>query len=296
MDYSPRFAPTMDWGDIARTVAAAAGRRLREVRSIAGGDVAVAAKVSTDGAPIFVKSRAGASGRDFEVEAAGLRWLAEPGVLRIPEVVAVGDDAQPFLALEWIERGAAAPDHDERLGRGLAALHRFGAPRFGLDHDNLIGPLPQQNDPGDDWPTFYGQRRLLALGQRAHRAGSLDASGLRQLEALARVLPARCGPAEPPARLHGDLWGGNAMVDDAGAPVLIDPAVYGGHREVDLAMMRLFGGFGHRVFAAYDEAYPLAPGAEDRVGLYQVYPLLVHVALFGGGYVGQLRSTVARYL
>ncbi len=287
----------MDWTDIARTVAEATGSDLRGVRSIAGGDVAVAAKVTTDAGPIFVKSRVGARARDFEVEAAGLHWLAEPDVLRIPEVIAVGDDDHPFLALEWIERGEAAADHDERLGRGLAALHRFGAPHFGLDHDNLIGPLPQDNGGGDvDWPTFYGERRLLALGRRTHERGALDAAGLRQLEALVRVLPQRCGPAEPPARLHGDLWGGNAMVDAHGAPVLIDPAVYGGHREIDLAMMRLFGGFGPRVFAAYDEAYPRAPGADGRVGLYQVYPLLVHVALFGGGYVGQLRSTVARYL
>lgn len=286
----------MDFDDIGRTVAAAAGQRFVDVRSIAGGDVALAARVTTDAGRIFVKSRPGAAGRDFEVEAAGLRWLAEPDVLRIPKVVAVGDHDQPFLALEWIEHGAPAADHDERLGRGLAALHRFGAPRFGLGHDNLIGPLPQQNEACEDWPTFYGERRLLALGRRAHDDGSLDAAGLRQLEALARVLPERCGPAEPPARLHGDLWGGNAMVDESGAPVLIDPAVYGGHREIDLAMMRLFGGFGRRVFAAYEEAHPLAPGHETRVGLYQAYPLLVHVALFGGGYVGQLRATVARYL
>jgi fructosamine-3-kinase len=115
-------------------------------------------------------------------------------------------------------------------------------------------------------------------------------------ERLFAALPDLAGPDEPPARLHGDLWGGNLLVDDAGAPCLIDPAVYGGHREIDLAMMRLFGGFGPRVFAAYDEAWPLAPGHEERVGLYQLYPLMVHVNLFGGGYVGSVESSLDRLM
>jgi fructosamine-3-kinase len=118
-------------------------------------------------------------------------------------------------------------------------------------------------------------------------------SGFEQL--FARV-PALVGPPEPPARLHGDLWGGNLMHDAGGAPCLVDPAVYAGHREIDLAMMRLFGGFGARVFAAYEEAYPLAPGSLDRVPLYQLYPLMVHVNLFGGGYAGQVERILARYV
>jgi fructosamine-3-kinase len=111
---------------------------------------------------------------------------------------------------------------------------------------------------------------------------------------LFAALGERVGPAEPPARLHGDLWGGNLLCDDAGAPCLCDPAVYGGHREIDLAMMRLFGGFGARTFAAYDEAWPLAPGHAARVPLYQLYPLMVHVNLFGGGYIGQVEATLDR--
>jgi fructosamine-3-kinase len=270
-------------------IEAATGSRIADTRGLRGGDVADARGIDLqDGRRLFVKTRSGADIRAFEVEAAGLRWLAEAGALRIPEVIAVGGPPA-FLAIERIEPGPPAPDHDERLGRGLAALHRFGAPSLGLHHDNLIGTQPQPNAPLPDWPTFYGERRLLAMARRA----GVDASLMRRLERLAARLPALCGPPEPPARLHGDLWAGNAIVDERGAPVLVDPAVYGGHREVDLAMMRLFGGFSRRTFDAYAEAWPLAPGWADRVPLHQLYPLLVHVAMFGGGYVGQLERALA---
>jgi fructosamine-3-kinase len=270
-------------------IEAATGSRVTATRSLRGGDVAAALGVDLhDGRRLFVKTRAGADVHAFEVEASGLRWLAEAGALRIPEVIAVGGPPA-FLAIERIEVGTPARDHDARLGRGLAALHRFGAPAFGLDHDNLIGTLPQENRVAPDWPTFYGEARLLAMARRA----GLHASLLRRLERVVQRLPELCGPAEPPSRLHGDLWAGNAIVDDQGAPVLVDPAVYGGHREVDLAMMRLFGGFSRRTFDAYAEAWPLAPGWEARVPLYQLYPLLVHVGMFGGGYVAQLERALS---
>ena len=274
---------------LAAAIEAATGARIVDRQALRGGDVAQAVGVDLDdGRRLFVKTRRGADVRAFEVEAAGLSWLAEAGALRIPAVVAVGGPPA-FLAIERIELGAPARDHDERLGRGLAALHRFGAPAFGLDHDNLIGTQPQVNDARPDWPTFYGEARLLAMARRA----GVDAGLMRRIERLALRLPALCGPPEPPSRLHGDLWAGNAIVDAGGGPVLVDPAVYGGHREVDLAMMRLFGGFSRRTFDAYDEAWPLAPGGEDRVPLYQLYPLLVHVAMFGGGYLGQLSRALS---
>ncbi len=134
------------------------------------------------------------------------------------------------------------------------------------------------------------------MARRAVDAGSLPASFLDRLERLAERLPALCGPPEPPARLHGDLWSGNAIIDARGGPAVVDPAVYGGHREMDLAMMRLFGGFGPRVFAAYEEAHPPAPGHQDRVALFQLYPVLVHVCLFGGGYARQAETILAGYL
>ena len=185
---------------------------------------------------------------------------------------------------------------DEALGRGLGALHRAEPPGFGLPYRNLIARLWQDNRPCATWPDFYWARRLEPMLRRAEEAGLADAALRRDFERLAARLPERCGPAEPPARLHGDLWSGNLLVDEAGAPVLVDPAVYGGHREIDLAMMRLFGGFGPRVFEAYAEAWPLAPGWEDRIPLYQLYPLLVHVSLFGGSYLGSVRQALRRVL
>ena len=249
-----------------------------------------------DGRELFVKHRPGAIPGMYSAEAAGLAWLAEAGALRTPDVVAVGDERPPrFLALELIPRGRPAPGHDEDLGRGLEALHRAGAPAFGLGDDNFIGSLPQPNGAAGSWPEFYGGRRLGPMARAAADAGSLGAGFLAGLERLRARLPDLCGPPEPPARLHGDLWGGNAMTDAAGDPVLIDPAVYGGHREIDLAMMRLFGGFGPAVFAAYAEAHPLAAGHEDRVELYQLYPVLVHVVLFGGGYARSAERILRRY-
>jgi fructosamine-3-kinase len=221
--------------------------------------------------------------------------LAEARALRVPEVLAVSDArGAAFLVLELLQPTRRVRDFDERLGQGLAALHRFGAAGFGLHHDNFIGRLAQTNSAEPDWPSFYLQRRLQPQVQQAARR--LGGALLQDFERLFARLPELTGPAEPPARLHGDLWGGNLHVDDAGAPCLIDPAVYGGHREMDLAMMRLFGGFSERVFEAYEYAYPLAAGAAERLALYQLYPLLVHVNLFGGGYVGSVRAALSRYL
>jgi fructosamine-3-kinase len=219
--------------------------------------------------------------------------LDQAQALRVPRVLHVADR---FLVLEYLESGRRRADFDEHLGRGLAALHRFGAPGFGLDHDNFIGRLPQANAAACTWPDFYRDRRLEPQVRLARQAGLCPPSLERGFEQLFTVLEERVGPPEPPARLHGDLWGGNLMVDQTGAACLIDPAVYGGHREVDLAMMQLFGGFGPKVFSAYQEVWPLAPGYEERVPLYQLYFLMVHVNLFGRSYVAQaehaLRSMI----
>lgn len=272
---------------------------ITEARGLTGGDIndAWAVRATTAEGPLraFVKARRGAERDTFTVEAKGLRWLAEPGVLRVPTVLAVGEEP-PFLALELVQPGSPRKGTAEALGRGLAALHRAAPPSFGLDHDNFIARLRQDNTPTEDWPSFYWTRRLRPMLQRAEREGLCDAALRHDFDRLASKLPERCGPAEPPARLHGDLWGGNLLVDEDGAPVLIDPAVYGGHREIDLAMMRLFGGFEARTFQAYAEAWPLEPGWEDRVPLYQLYPLLVHVNLFGRGYVGSVRAALQRVL
>lgn len=279
-------------------VAAAVGESVRSLTSAGGGDINRAARAElADGTSVFVKHRPGAPAGTYAVEADGLSWLAKAGALRIPRVRGVRDDSEPrALVLEWIERGRRGPSHDEELGRGLAALHAAGADRFGYPIDNLIGSIPQPNERRPDWPRFYGEQRVLAMTATAIDNGRLPASFGARAGRLATRLPELLGPPEPPARLHGDLWSGNAIADSAGMPVLVDPAVYGGHREMDLAMMRLFGGFSDRVFAAYEEAAPLAPGAPERVPLYQLYPLLVHVVLFGGGYVGSVDRALRDYV
>jgi fructosamine-3-kinase len=265
---------------------------VERARSLSGGDINEAFEVTFgDGRVLFVKTNARADAAMFEAEARGLAWLAEAKALRIPRVVVA---TPTFLVLERIAPAARRADFDAELGRGLAALHRFGAPGFGLDHDNFIGRLPQSNMAASSWPEFYRARRLEPQLGRAVD-GQQASSGMRAgFARLFDELEDLVGSAEPPARLHGDLWGGNLLVDESGRPCLIDPAVYGGHREVDLAMMRLFGGFGARVFAAYEEAFPLAPGHRDRVPLYQLYPLMVHVNLFGGSYASSVEEALGR--
>jgi fructosamine-3-kinase len=226
----------------------------------------------------------------FAAEAAGLAWLREgcattstaAGALAVPEVAAVGEH---FLALGWLELVPRDRGFDAALGRGLAALHRAGAPSFGLDRASFLATLPQDNTPERDGPAFWIERRVRPFARRATALGHLP-DVERKLDAL-RARPERFGPTEPPARLHGDLWWGNVAAV-RGGPVIFDPAVYGGHREVDLAMLALFGGLPAAVIAAYEEVFPLAAGWRARVPLWQLYPLAAHAVLFGGGYGAQV--------
>jgi fructosamine-3-kinase len=278
---------------LAAAIARELGGAIESCTPVAGGDSFASVRVQIRGRAAFVKLGDMGASHSFAAEADGLEWLREADAVRVPEVLAIGEPPTAFLALAWIDTGERGRDHDALLGRGLAALHRHGAPSFGHTRDNVCGRVPQDNGERPDWPSFYGEQRLRPLLERTRAQGVLDRSTAAALAGLIDRLPELCGPPEPPARLHGDLWAGNAICDRAGQPVLVDPAVYGGHREVDLAMMRLFGGFSPRSFDAYAEAFPLAPGAGERVALYQLYPLLVHVAMFGHGYVGQLRGALA---
>jgi fructosamine-3-kinase len=279
-------------------VAEAFGANIRSASRLSGGDINDAFEVVLeDGRELFLKTHENAPLGMFSAEARGLAFLAEARALRVPAVLALADleTGARFLALELLHSGARRRDFDQVLGRGLAALHAASAPSFGLNHDNFIGSLPQGNRPHPTWCEFFRAERLEPQLRRATESGRAPSWFVGAFERLFARLPELLGPEEPPARLHGDLWGGNLHVDAAGEPCLIDPAVYGGHREMDLAMMRLFGGFGERVFAAYHEAFPLARGHGERVPLYQLYPLLVHVNLFGGGYAAQVESVLRRY-
>jgi fructosamine-3-kinase len=283
---------------LVSAVERALGSTIRDAGAVSGGDINDAYRVTlADGRVVFVKANDRADSAMFPAEARGLTWLAEGRALRIPQVLSVSDvgAAHPFLALEYLDSAPRVRDFDERLGRGLALLHRSGAPAFGLHFDNFIGRLPQPNTPHPAWAEFYREERLLPQLELARKARRATSRMERGLESLFAHLPELVGPEEPPARLHGDLWGGNLHVDDRGEPCLIDPAPYGGHREVDLAMMRLFGGFSARTFAAYAEAHPLAADHEERVELYQLYFLMVHVNLFGGSYAASVEGVLARY-
>jgi fructosamine-3-kinase len=251
-----------------------------------------AARVTlADGRTVLVKDGEPAA---ITAEAAGLRWLGAAGGAPVP-VPAVLDVDRGRLVTEFVASGAPGPRAAEELGRGLARMHAAGAPAFGAappggPANARIGAAPMRNASAPSWPEWYAADRLLPYLRAARDAGSLSADGAQLVEAAAERLPALAGPAEPPARLHGDLWSGNVLWSPVGA-VLIDPAAHGGHRETDLAMLALFG-CPHldTVLAAYDEAMPLAAGWRDRVPLHQLFPLLVHVVLFGGGYAAQAVS------
>lgn len=279
--------------------------RVQRATPLSGGDINEAYRLElSDGRRVFLKTRRDAPPGLFAAEATGLEWLRAAfadnshDALTIPEVIACSDAASgaSFLVLELLEPGPRRSDFDEHLGRGLARLHRSGAPSFGFHQDNFIGLLPQSNRPAPSWAEFYRRERIERQLELPRAQALIPSSLRRRIDKLLSDLQRWVGPDEPPARLHGDLWGGNLHGTADGRPALIDPAVYGGHREMDLAMMRLFGGFSSRTFAAYEEAYPLAPGHEDRVALWQMYPVLVHVNLFGGSYVSQLARLVDRYV
>jgi fructosamine-3-kinase len=190
--------------------------------------------------------------------------------------------------LEWIKPGILSTAGEEELGRGLARLHGAGAVAFGGQTPFRIGALTLSNDPCSSWAEFYVQRRLLPLAARIGETALLERVAAR-VEEL-------CAPQAAPARLHGDLWRGNVLADQDGLPWLIDPAPYGGHHEVDLAMYELFGGRSKRVLAAYEEVSPLRDGYAERVALWQLFPLLVHAVLFGGSYVAAVREAAHRYV
>jgi fructosamine-3-kinase len=276
-------------------------QRIRET-PVSGGSICQASRLTFDsGESVFAKSRAGAPAGFFRAEANGLRWLREAGAVRLPEVIV---ELPELLALEWVEPGRPTPGAAERFGRELAALHRHGAPAFGADWPGYIGSLPLDNtlSPGP-WPGWFAQRRLAPYARMSRDNGALSGEDVRLVERVISGIDGYAGPAgaQPPARIHGDLWPGNLMwaAHPADGRVwLVDPAAHGGHRETDLALLALFGGAPYldRILAGYQEAWPLADGWRERVPLHQLYLLLVHTALFGAGYRDAVCTAARRVL
>ena len=274
--------PMSSGAELVDTVETVLGVGVTSHRPVAGGDVAASFRLElADGRTVFAKTHHDPRPHFFETEAAGLTWLREAVPEAIPEVLAVGEG---FLVLAWIDEGRATQDTDSSLGSLLARLHRAGAGCFGREDRRPTGSRGLPNDTFDTWAEAYAANRLLPLARLGADTGRLHDSTVRRLAALAGRLDQLAGPIEPPARLHGDLWAGNRLVDIHGCNWLIDPAAHGGHREFDLAMMLLFGGFSEACFRSYDEQYPLASGWERRVPLHQLAPLAVHAIKFGGSY------------
>ncbi len=278
------------------------GEEVKGVRPVAGGDINDGWRVElVSGMVAFVKSRLDATGADFEAEAAGLGWLGAVEAVGVPRVLGRGEHPA-WLALEWIEAGSLSRQGAEELGRGLARVHSAGADAHGAlppgtpDSILRLGSVELTIEPATSWPDLYGEQLIGPLARRAADGGRLAVEDARAIDTALRRLAELSGPAEPPARLHGDLWTGNVLGDGSGTGWLIDPAAYGGHREIDLAMLRLFGSPSERIFSAYDEAFPLGDGHRERVALFQILPLLVHAVLFGGSYGAAAGRAARTYL
>ena len=282
------------------SVAQMLGADIVESKRVSGGSINNAVKIETRQKSYFMKWNSDSRAEDmFNKEAKGLHLLEDAGTdLLIPEIMGTGYDEQSgicYLVMEYLEQDRSGPKKQsaQKFGYNLAQLHQNSNEQFGLDYDNYIGSLPQKNTFRDDWISFFVEMRLEPLVQKAIDAGLLSGSDQAQFSALYPML-SDIMPNEKPALLHGDLWSGNYFYCGQGKTAIYDPAVYYGHREIELAFTRLFGGFSADFYKAYEESFPLEPGFNDRYQYYNLYPLLVHVNLFGGSYVGQVRSIIRK--
>ncbi len=272
---------------------------VKSTASVSGGCIADSRKlVMNSGRVFFLKQICDGSSGTFESEDRGLEELRRAAAVWVPVIVAQGTD---YLLLEWIEEGKESADSCmEELGFQFAKLHHFSSEIFGFPEDNYLGDSPQSNSPSKNgsinWSTFYVENRLQFQAALAVKNGYTTPELQNLLELLYNKIPELLsGTEDKPSLLHGDLWSGNYLTDKNGRSWLIDPAVYYGHREADLAMTSLFGGFSKTFYSAYESAFPLAPGYAEREPLYQLYHLLNHLNLFGTGYYRQVISILKRY-
>jgi fructosamine-3-kinase len=270
-------------------------QRIRET-PVSGGDTCATARLTLDdGHSLFAKSWREGTGHAvpegfFSAEAAGLNWLRAAGTVAVPEVIT---ELPELLALEWVEPGEPTVAAAERFGRELAAVHRAGAPHFGADWPGFIGSLPQDNTPSPGpWPEWFATYRLAPYLRLSVDNGALTTAECALVERIIDRI-GEYGGAEPPARIHGDLWPGNLIWGEDGRVWLVDPAAHGGHRETDLACLALFGGAPHLpvILDAYQETWPLADGWQARVPVHQLHLVLVHTAMFGATYRESVRVT-----
>jgi len=267
-----------------------------ESQSIGGGCIHHATRIRTEEGQYFLKYNHAREADNFAKEWRGLNLLASAKALKVPEALATGKvGSHAFLLTEYIEEGSRSTVFWTDFGRGLAALHRNSKEQYGLNFDNYIGALPQHNEKRGDWISFFIEQRLEKQLRLAMDNKKADLKLKGSLHALYKKLP-QLLPEEPASLLHGDLWSGNFLCATNGEAVLIDPAVYYGHREAELAFTHLFGGFRQGFYDAYQEAWPLQTGWEDRIDLFNLYPLMVHLNLFGHSYLPQIQSILSRFV
>ncbi|MBD2103886.1 fructosamine kinase family protein [Leptolyngbya sp. FACHB-261] len=287
------------WAAISQQIEATTGRpfEVERQRSVGGGSINAAYVARSKSEAYFVKLNAAAQLNMFKAEAAGLNELAEAGVIRVPQVICWGTEADSaYLVLEYLELGSGKASSSEELGRQLARLHQVKGPCFGWHINNTIGATPQVNTYSDKWTEFWRQHRLgyqLSLAASKGHRGELQRKGERLLAELHKLF---VDYSPDPVLLHGDLWSGNWGTDTQGNPVIFDPAVYYGDRETDLAMTELFGGFTAQFYRAYQAELPLDSGYSVRKILYNLYHVLNHLNLFGGNYLSQADNMIDRLL
>ena len=275
------------------------GAKIKSFSLLSGGCISDAYKIITsDGRIYLLKYHSGVSNDMFEKEANGLKELVKPNAIRVPEVLIVDKD---YILLEFISSGRKKKNFFEDFGRRFAELHKYTADEFGFYEDNYIGSNPQSNIPYDkekqNWVSFYFNKRILFQLKLAEKLGNATPELRKSISKLEEKIEEIIGSnEEKPSLLHGDLWGGNYMVDENGEAVLIDPAIYYGHREADLGMTKLFGGFSNEFYKSYNETYPLDDGYEYRENIYKLYHVLNHLNLFGGGYYSQAISLIKFYI
>ena len=271
--------------------------KIEEYQQVSGGSIneAYAIRTATDRYFLKINDAREFPGM-FEKERHGLKILAQPKVMDVPKALFTGEETgKSFIFMSFIQSGPPKKSFWQDFAVKLASLHRVHAEKFGLDEDNYIGSLPQSNKEHDTWSDFFVSERLEVLAKKSFDLGELDRESMRQFDQLFHRMESLF-PEERPSLIHGDLWSGNYMSNEVGDPVIFDPAVYYGHREMDIGMSRLFGGFSEEFYRSYQDCFPMESGWQERLDICNLYPLLVHVILFSGGYASTVKGILKRYV
>lgn len=271
-------------------------QQVKSIQSVSGGCINSSFHIQTESNSYFIKCNDAAKFDMFEKEVLGLQLLSKSESLKTPSIHGSGTiDDQAYLILEWIDSSEESSIFWRNFGRQLAIQHRQSSKQFGSDHDNYIGSLPQSNKYHDNWIDFFIQERINPQLKLALESKRIELRLLNQFDILFKKLP-ELVPEEPQALLHGDLWNGNFICSNNHIPVEFDPAVYYGHRETELAFTTLFGGFDPLFYSSYQEEFPLERNFKSRIEIHNLYPLLVHVNLFGSSYLSGINETLKRFI